>query len=83
MPFVHGYGVDLGLVLDVARRFGAGAVVEADLGERTHRNRSLDELRPQAAAVLQVALHRAGVPVAAVAERPPLRDEPGYVRRTA
>jgi glucosyl-3-phosphoglycerate synthase len=82
VPFVHGYGVDLGLVLDVAARFGAGAVVEADLGDRSHRNRSLDELRPQARAVLEVALARAGM-VDRPAERPPLVDVPGYVRRTA
>ena len=84
VPFVDGYGVDLGLVLDVAARFGADAVIEADLGERSHRNRSLDELRPQAAAVLRVAMQRAGVlPGVVVPERPPLRDVPGYVRRTA
>lgn len=82
VPFVHGYGVDLGLVLDVAQRFGTDAVVEADLGVRTHRNRSLGELRPQARAVLEVALARAGV-VPAPAEQPPLVDVPGYVRRTA
>jgi glucosyl-3-phosphoglycerate synthase len=83
VPFVHGYGVDLGLVLDVAARFGPDAVVEADLGDRSHRNRPLDELRPQARAVLEVALHRAGLLDVAPAERPPLRDVPGYVRRTA
>jgi len=83
VPFVHGYGVDLGLVLDVAARFGAASVVEADLGERTHRNRPLDELRPQAVAVLEVALHRAGVLGRSIDECPPLRTTPGYVRRTA
>lgn len=83
VPFVHGYGVDLGLVLDVGARFGAGSVVEADLGERTHRNRPLDELRPQAVAVLEVALQRAGVLGRTVGECPPLRTIAGYVRRTA
>ena len=83
LPFVHGYGVDLGLVLDVAARFGPDAIVEADLGARAHRNRSLDELRPQARAVLEVALHRAGVLEAPVPECPPLQTVPGYDRRTA
>jgi glucosyl-3-phosphoglycerate synthase len=82
VPFVDGYGVDLGLVLDVAAQFGPEAVIEADLGERSHRNRPLDELRPQATEVLRVALHRAGL-AEPVAQRPPLRDVPGYVRRTA
>lgn len=83
VPFVHGYGVDLGLVLDVAARFGAGAVVETELGERTHRNRPLHELRPQAVAVLEVALQRAGVLGRDVQECPPLCSVAGYVRRTA
>jgi glucosyl-3-phosphoglycerate synthase len=83
VPFVHGYGVDLGLLLDVADRFGPAAVVEADLGDRSHRNRPLEELRPQARVVLEVALQRAGLLGRGVAQRPPLRDVAGYVRRTA
>ena len=60
VPFVRGYGVDVGLLIDLAARFGADAVVEADLGWRHHRNRPLEELRPQAQEVLHVILHRAG-----------------------
>jgi glucosyl-3-phosphoglycerate synthase len=58
LPFVEGYGVDLALVIDVARRFGLGAVGQTDLGVRVHRNRPLDDLAPQAMAVLQTALSR-------------------------
>ena len=83
LPFVHGYGVDLGLVLDIAARFGPEAIVEADLGVRSHRNRSLAELRPQARIVLEVALHRAGMLASALPECPPLLSVPGYERRTA
>jgi glucosyl-3-phosphoglycerate synthase len=61
VPFVDGYGVDLGLVIDVASRVGLGAVAQCDLGERVHRNRPLSELGPQALAILQVALSRAGM----------------------
>jgi glucosyl-3-phosphoglycerate synthase len=60
VPFVGGYGVDLGLLVDVTARFGNAALVQSDLGERVHRNRTLAELGPQALAVLQVGLHRAG-----------------------
>lgn len=76
LPFVRGYGVDLGLLIDVADVAGPGAIVQADLGTRRHRNRHLDELGPQALTVLQTALHRAGVPTAdpAVLVRP--RREP-------
>ena len=55
----QGYGVDLGLLIDMADRFGLDAMAQVDLGTRMHRNRPLDELAPQATAVLQTALRRA------------------------
>jgi glucosyl-3-phosphoglycerate synthase len=57
--FADGYGVELGLLIDVATRFGAESLAQVDLGERIHRNRPLDELRPQAVDVLRAALERA------------------------
>ena len=60
LPFVQGYGVDLGLLVDIADLEGTEAIAQVDLGLRRHRNRSLDELGPQALAVLQTALDRAG-----------------------
>lgn len=58
------YGVEMGLLVDVAERFGVGAVAQVDLGTRVHRNRPLDELRPQATDVLRAALARAGARIA-------------------
>ncbi len=62
LTFVPGYGVDLGVLIDVAQQVGVDAMVQVDLGHRSHRNRPLAELAPQAAAVLAVALDRAGFP---------------------
>jgi glucosyl-3-phosphoglycerate synthase len=61
LPFAQGYGVELGLLADVAARFGLGSIAEVDLGVRAHRNRPVSELAPQAVAIVQVALERAGV----------------------
>ncbi|HEY5164976.1 MAG TPA: glucosyl-3-phosphoglycerate synthase [Acidimicrobiia bacterium] len=61
VPFVEGWGVELGLLVDIADRFGVDAIAQRDLGLREHRNRSLDELAPQAMAVLLTGLRRAGV----------------------
>ena len=90
VPFVQGYGVDLGLLVDVAARFGPRSIAQIDLGTRTHRNRSLDDLSHQATAVLRVALRRAGVPDrpgwddADLAERPPMIEVESYrARRSA
>jgi glucosyl-3-phosphoglycerate synthase len=61
VPFVCGYGVDLGLLVDVAARFGSSSIAQCDLGERTHRNRPLHELSGQAMAIMQLAFNRAGL----------------------
>ncbi len=74
LPFVEGYGVDIALLVDVAEQAGIESMAQVDLGTRVHRNRPLDELSPQATAVIQTALARAGrtVPHHAVLDRPGL-----------
>jgi glucosyl-3-phosphoglycerate synthase len=82
VPFVDGYGVDLGLLIDVSDLLGMGGIVQCDLGERVHRNRPLSELAPQATAIVRLALSRApGVEVTA-GQRPPLAEVPAH-RKTA
>ena len=58
VPFFTGYGVEIGLMIDVAERFGVDAMAQVDLDERHHRNRSMGELSRMAFAVLQTAFHR-------------------------
>jgi glucosyl-3-phosphoglycerate synthase len=60
LDLVPGYGVELGLLVDVASRFGTASIAQVDLGVRFHRNRPLDELRGQAVEILRAALERAG-----------------------
>ena len=71
LSFVDGYGVEAGLLIDVAQRHGAHAIAEVELGTRTHRNRPLVELAPMAEVVAGTILSRAGV-IGPVAQRPPL-----------
>ena len=66
VPFVQGWGVEVGLLIDLSLRFGPDRIAEADLGVRRHRNRPLEELGPQALAILQTVLQRAGVDAPAV-----------------
>ena len=61
LPFVEGWGVELGLLVDLAQRYGTEAITQVDLGVREHRNRPTDELGPQAMAIFLTALRRAGV----------------------
>lgn len=61
VPFVQGWGVELGLLVDLVERFGPRALAQVDLDVRTHRNRPVAELAPQAMAILSTALRKAGV----------------------
>ena len=74
LRFVEGYGVDIALLIDIAAEFGTDVIAQVDLGTRRHRNRPLDELSPQATAILQTVLQRAGrtVPSRATLVRPGL-----------
>lgn len=78
LPFVAGYGVEVGLLIDVARTHGAKVIAQADLPARRHRNRPLHELAPMADVVARTILGRAGVEmaenVAPCAQRPPLNQ---------
>jgi GTP cyclohydrolase I len=61
LPLVQGWGVEIGLLIDVVRAVGLANVAQVDLGVREHRNRPLKELAPQAMAILLTTLGRAGV----------------------
>jgi Glycosyl transferase family 2 len=58
VPFLTGYGVEIGLIIDVADRFGIEVMAQVDLEDRIHRNRPIGELSRMAFAVLQSALRR-------------------------
>ena len=52
------YGVEIALLIDIARQYGVHSLAQVDLGVRRHRNRPLEELRPMAVDVLRAALGR-------------------------
>lgn len=58
IPFVEGWGVEIAMLIDVARRFGPDSIGQVDLGERHHRHRPLHELSVQAAEVMATLLAR-------------------------
>ncbi len=76
VPFAGGYAVDLGLLIDVSARWGVEVIAQCDLGQRVHRNRPLVELGPQALAILQLGLDRAGVDPRGVGGWTTLLDRP-------
>jgi glucosyl-3-phosphoglycerate synthase len=80
LPFVTGYGVDIGLLLDSYELVGLAGLAQVDLEVRQNAHKSLHDLGPMADEVLQAVsarLERAGrlAPlVSQPVERPPLAD---------
>ena len=64
LELADGYGVELGMLIDVSRRYGVGSIAQVDLDVRAHRNRPAARARAPGRDVLDVALRRAGVRVA-------------------
>lgn len=64
LDFVQGWGVEMALLIDIERSWGASAIGQVDLGSRLHSHRSLHSLSVQAAEVMATMLDRAGVPAA-------------------
>lgn len=70
LPFVAGYGVEAGLLIDVASAHEPASIAEVELSPREHRNRPLTQLGPMADVVSRTILARAGVGGIQVRERP-------------
>ena len=60
LPFATGYGLEIGLLIDVYRRLGTAAMCQVDLDSRQNRHRPLAELEPMAAAIVETLTARLG-----------------------
>jgi glucosyl-3-phosphoglycerate synthase len=54
IPFFTGYGVEIGVLLEIYYKYGTRAIVQVDMDERIHSNKPLAELRKTAFEILQV-----------------------------
>lgn len=61
IPFSVGYGVEAGLLVDLLRQHGLGAIAQCNLEVRTHRNQPLSNLSRMSFAILQAFAARAAV----------------------
>lgn len=61
VPFASGYGVEFGLLVDVAELAGVDAMAQVDLGTRHHGHQSDAALGRMAGQILQTALARRGL----------------------
>ena len=58
VPFFSGYGVELGLLVDIAARFGVDAIAQVDLDRRVHRNQDTQALGRMSFGILQAVFLR-------------------------
>ena len=49
---ISGYGVELGMLIDIARYSGANAMAQVDLERRVHRNQDVQALSRMSFGVL-------------------------------
>jgi nucleotide-binding universal stress UspA family protein/glycosyltransferase involved in cell wall biosynthesis len=58
MPFSSGYGVEIGLAIDMFEKFGLRAIAQVDLQERVHHNQPLESLSKMSFAIIQTVVRR-------------------------
>ncbi len=58
VPFFTGYGVEIGMLIDLLEQQGLGALAQVDLHQRIHRNQELEPLSRMAFAITQVVMQR-------------------------
>jgi len=62
LPFLTGYGVELGLMVDVLQEAGLPAMAQVDLGTRQNRHQPLWDLSLMSSAVLRAMASRVPLP---------------------
>ncbi len=58
VPFFSGYGVEIGMLIDILNLYGMEVIAQVDLEERQHRNQTLPALGRMAFQVMQAVFKR-------------------------
>ena len=77
IPFNTGWGGEVGMLIDMSRRFGTRSIGQVDLGVRMHRHHKLDRLAIQGAEVAATVLMHTQHPPAFADEIPMLHRKSG------
>ncbi|HQJ02082.1 MAG TPA: hypothetical protein PLX12_10805, partial [Flexilinea sp.] len=56
--FYSGYGVEIGLLIDIFEKYSLNAIAQVDLLERIHHNQELEALSKMSFAIIQTVLHK-------------------------
>jgi nucleotide-binding universal stress UspA family protein len=58
LSFFSGYGVEIGLLIDVLDKLGLSAIAQVDLQERIHHNQPLEALGKMSFAIIQAVMRK-------------------------
>lgn len=58
LRYPSGYGIELAMLLDIAEGYGAAAIAQVDLGQRSHQPQALPALGIMATEILHIAIDR-------------------------
>lgn len=58
LPFFSGYGVEIGLLIDMLEKFGLRSIAQVDLLERIHHNQPLEALGKMSFAIIQAVIRK-------------------------
>ncbi|MGQ0603850.1 MAG: glucosyl-3-phosphoglycerate synthase [Anaerolineales bacterium] len=57
-PFFSGYGVEIGLLIDIFEQYGLAGLAQVDLQERVHHNQTLEALSKMSFAIIQAVMRK-------------------------
>ena len=60
LHFSSGYGVEIGLLIDMLELFGLGSIAQVDLQERIHHNQPLEALSKMSFTIIQTVFRKLG-----------------------
>ncbi len=58
LPFFSGYGVEIGLLIEILSKFGLSAIAQVDLQERIHHNQPLESLSKMSFSIIQAVFSK-------------------------
>jgi glucosyl-3-phosphoglycerate synthase len=61
LPFFTGYGVEIGMMIDVYNEIGLNAMAQVDIGTRQNRHQALADLSRMSSVVLRTVAAREGI----------------------
>lgn len=81
LSFHKGYGIEINLLIDIAKDFGIETIAQTNLYYKMHRHHSLSQLSEMSSELMEVFFNRAGFVAKDLPERPPMINVAAYLNK--